>query len=64
MQRCGWVAGATLVFLSLVLYVPFLRNLSHFSPLHPDDIVLCLAAGVLSVAWFEGLKLIDRRRRK
>lgn len=52
------------MFLSLVLYVPFLRNLSHFSPLHPDDIVLCLAAGVLSVAWFEGLKLIDRRRRK
>ena len=57
-----WVMGGTLVFLGLVLYVPFLRTLFHFSILHADDLVLCLAAGVFSVAWFEGLKWFQRRR--
>ena len=57
-----WVMGGTLVFLGLVLYVPFLRTLFHFSILHADDLVLCLAAGVFSVAWFEGLKWLQRRR--
>ncbi len=57
-----WVLGGTLVFLGLVLYVPFLRILFHFSTLHPDDIALCLTAGVLSVGWFEGLKWMQRRR--
>jgi Ca2+-transporting ATPase len=58
-----WVIGGTLVFLTLVLYVQVLRNVFHFSVLHPDDIVLCLGAGVFSVAWFEGLKLVERRQK-
>src|SRR5438876_10366899 len=32
------VFGGTLFFLGLVLYVPFLRDLFHFSTLHPDDL--------------------------
>ena len=44
-----------------VLYVPFLRDLFHFSTLHPNDLLLCLAAGVVSVLWFEALKLMRRR---
>jgi P-type Ca2+ transporter type 2C len=56
-----WVMSGTLVFLALALSVPFLRGLFHFSLLHPDDLLLCLTAGVFSVAWFEGLKWLERR---
>jgi Ca2+-transporting ATPase len=51
-----WVIGGGLVFLWLVLYVPFLRHLFRFSFLHPIDLVICLAAGVLCIIWFELLK--------
>lgn len=59
-----WVLGSALVFLGLALFVPFLRDLFHFAVLHFNDLVLCLAAGVVSVMWFEGLKLFNRRRKK
>lgn len=54
-----WVLGGAAVFLGLVLYVPFLRSLFLFSALHLIDIVICLAAGVLSIIWFEGLKMFN-----
>ena len=56
-----WVIGGTTFFLGLALYVPFLRDLFHFSTLHPDDLAICLAAGVLSVIWFEGLKVFRKK---
>jgi P-type Ca2+ transporter type 2C len=55
-----WVFGGTLFFLGLVLYVPLLRDLFHFSTLHPDDLALCLASGLVSILWFEGLKMLKR----
>jgi Ca2+-transporting ATPase len=51
-----WVIGGTTFVLGLALYVPFLRDLFHFSFLHPDDLLLCLAAGSASILWFEGIK--------
>ena len=57
-----WVVCGAVVFLSLVLYVPFLRQLFHFSYLHPDDVALCLGAGLLSLSWVELLKWLDRKR--
>jgi Ca2+-transporting ATPase len=59
-----WVLGGALVFLGLVVYVPGLRSLFHFAPMHPVDVVLSLAAGLLSIAWFEVFKLVMKRRRK
>lgn len=56
-----WVIGGTIFFLGLTLYVPFLRELFHFSTLHLDDLALCLAGGFLSVIWFEGLKLFKQK---
>jgi Ca2+-transporting ATPase len=55
-----WVVGGTLFFLGLVLYVPFLRDLFHFSTLHPDDLTICLASGLVSILWFEGFKALKR----
>jgi Ca2+-transporting ATPase len=57
-----WVTGGALTFLGLVLYVPFLRNLFRFSVLHPLDLFICIAAGVVSILWFEVLKWINNRR--
>jgi Ca2+-transporting ATPase len=58
-----WVAGGALSFLGIVLYVPFLRQLFHFSRLHPVDLIICLAAGAVSILWFEVFKMIGRRGR-
>ncbi len=58
-----WVAGSALVFLALVLYVPSLKVLFHFSTLHPNDIALCVGAGAVSIAWFETLKAFQLRRK-
>ncbi len=47
--------------LSLVLYVPSLRALFRFAVLHGDDPRVPGRGGV-GVLWFEGLKVIRRRR--
>jgi P-type Ca2+ transporter type 2C len=56
-----WVIGGTIFFLGLALYVPFLRDIFHFSKLHLNDLALCLAGGFASVIWFEGLKLFKQK---
>ena len=57
----GWVFGGAVVLLLLVLYVPFLRKLFHFTFLHPQDLMICLFAGAFSILWFEGLKAFKKR---
>jgi hypothetical protein len=46
--------------LGLVLYIPFIREFLRFSMLNGNDPLLCLAVGLLSVLWFEGLKMMTR----
>jgi len=53
-----WVLGGAAVFLGAVLYIPALRSLFHLSTLHFIDLVICLSAGIISIAWFEGLKMV------
>jgi Ca2+-transporting ATPase len=53
-----WVLAGALLFLAAALYFPFLRDLFHFSTLHFMDLVICLAAGVISILWFEGFKIM------
>ncbi|HWR58605.1 MAG TPA: cation-translocating P-type ATPase, partial [Thermodesulfovibrionales bacterium] len=56
-----WVVGGALVLLGTVLYVPFLQDLFRFDRLHPFDLAICLFAGIVSILWFEGLKMIRRQ---
>lgn len=56
------VIGGALAFLGLTLYVPVLQKLFHFSQLHLNDILLCLAGGLVSILWFEGWKIMRLRR--
>jgi P-type Ca2+ transporter type 2C len=51
-----WVLAGALLFLGLVVYVPFLQKLFHFSFMHWSDIVISTGAGIVSVLWFEILK--------
>jgi Ca2+-transporting ATPase len=56
-----WVIGGAGVFLGLILYIPLLRHLFRFSSLHMDDLMVAVVSGIVSVLWFEGLKLWNRR---
>ncbi|MFH1619118.1 MAG: cation-translocating P-type ATPase, partial [bacterium] len=56
-----WVIGGAAVFMAVALYVPFFRNLFRFSILHPPDIAICCVAGILSILWFELLKVFNIR---
>jgi Ca2+-transporting ATPase len=51
-----WVIGGTVIGMAAVLYVPALQALFRFSQLHIADIVFCIAAGLIGVAWFEWFK--------
>jgi Ca2+-transporting ATPase len=53
------IIGAILS-LALVLYVPVLRSLFHFSVLHFDDLLIASFAGIISVFWSEIVKLIRK----
>ncbi|MEO8906116.1 MAG: cation transporting ATPase C-terminal domain-containing protein [Polyangiaceae bacterium] len=52
------VTASALLFMALVLYVPFLAHLFRFAALGPLDVALCGGSGALSVGWFE---LVKRR---
>jgi len=56
-----WVVSGALLFLGLVLYVPFLSNLFQFQHLSLLDLGICLLAGLTSVAWFEIIKLFRKK---
>jgi len=53
-----FVLGGTLVFLLLILNVPFLRNIFYFSPVNLKQLALTFIVAIISLAWFEGYKMI------
>ncbi|MDD5439720.1 MAG: cation-translocating P-type ATPase [Candidatus Omnitrophica bacterium] len=55
------VVGGTMVFLYLTVRLPVLERLFHFSTIHVNDLATCLAAGGVSVLWFELVKVICSR---
>lgn len=57
-----WVIGGALAFLAAALYVPYLRELFGFAYLHFIDIAICFMAGITSILWFEGLKIVNGKK--
>ncbi len=55
-----WVLLGTTSLLAAAVFVPFVRRLFHFAPLHLNDLLLSLGAGAVCVLWFEGLKRVRR----
>jgi P-type Ca2+ transporter type 2C len=58
-----WVIGGGVFFMAIVLYVPFLQDLFSFSFLHPIDLAICLGGGLISLLWFELLKVFNSPRK-
>lgn len=63
-QSLFWVLGGTLVFLGCVLYIPFLRNLFHFSYLHLIDLSIGLGVSLIMLVWFEIIKMLRLQKNK
>jgi Ca2+-transporting ATPase len=55
------IIAFNIVLLSLVIYMPFLRDLFRFTPLHLNDLATCFGAGMACVVWFEMVKYFGRR---
>lgn len=55
-----WVLGLTTSALLIILSVPVLRGLFHFSSLTTGEIFTAFIAGFISILWFEGLKMYRR----
>ena len=51
-----WVIGGASAFLALTLSVPAARAVFRFSPVHVDDLAICLVAGLAPVLLFEAFK--------
>ncbi|PKL51756.1 MAG: ATPase [Nitrospira bacterium HGW-Nitrospira-1] len=58
-----WISGGSLLFLGLILYIPFMRQLFHFSKLHLFDLAICFSAGIISILWFELLKIFNGQKK-
>lgn len=54
------VACGALGALMLVIYAPPLRNLFHFSALSVEDMLIAFVSGIVSLAWFEGFKVLSK----
>ncbi len=57
-----WVVGGAVFFLLLILNVPFLLDLFQFERIGIIETVICAAAGLFSITWFEIYKLVNNNR--
>ena len=53
-----WISAGALASLALVIYLPALQSLFRFTALGWGELALCLLAAVISLAWFELIKLL------
>jgi P-type Ca2+ transporter type 2C len=57
-----WLIGGVLLFIILILYVPFISPLFNVRPLSVSDFLISVLTGMASIAWFEIFKLYGRNR--
>ena len=56
-----WVVAGASLFLALALFVPAVRTVFHFAAPSPAALALGVGAGVATLPWVDGLKLLRRR---
>jgi Ca2+-transporting ATPase len=59
-----WVTGGAIVFLVLILTVPFLTNLFQFEKISITEALISTLAGLFSVVGFEMYKYIKGTKEK
>ncbi len=57
-----WVTGGAIVFLTIVLTTPFLRNLFKFAPINGWETVVIVLSGLASILIAESVKIKGIRR--
>lgn len=57
-----WVAGGALIFIGLVLTVPFLQQLFQFAPITILEAILSVVVGMSTILWFELYKHFRLRK--
>ena len=55
-----WIVGGAIVFLILILQVPFLLNLFLFEKIGFLELLICTVAGFSSITWFEIYKKLQK----
>ena len=57
-----WVVGGAIIFLILILNIPFLLNLFQFEKISLLQMVVCTLAGFSTIIWFEIYKGVKKSR--
>jgi Ca2+-transporting ATPase len=55
-----WIVGGAIVFLILILNIPFLLNLFQFEKIGYIEFLVCTVAGFFSITWFEIYKQVKK----
>ena len=56
-----WVVGGAVFFMALILNIPFFLDLFQFHQLSVIKILICIAAGLATISWFEIYKIFKHR---
>jgi Ca2+-transporting ATPase len=62
-KAAGWVIGGAVLFMTLIMNIPFFLKLFQFEKIGATDTVICIAAGLLTITWFEVYKTIKHSRK-
>lgn len=57
-----WVAGGAILFITLVLTIPFLQRLFQFAPITVWEVIVSVVVGMSTILWFELYKHFKLRK--
>jgi Ca2+-transporting ATPase len=63
-KASGWVVGGAILFMILIMNVPFFLQMFQFEKIGIPDTMICIGAGLLTITWFEVYKAIKHRKKK
>jgi Ca2+-transporting ATPase len=55
-----WIIGGAIIFLILILNIPFLLDLFQFEKIGYPEIIVCTLAGFSTITWFEIYKQVKK----
>ena len=55
-----WIVGGAIIFLILILNIPFLLDLFQFEKIGFVEFMVCTVAGLFSITWFEIYKQVKK----
>jgi Ca2+-transporting ATPase len=62
-KAAGWVIGGAIIFMILIMNIPFFLDMFQFDKIGAADSAICIAAGLLTITWFEIYKAVKHSRK-